>query len=468
MDEPSIGLHPRDTAKLIRILHALRDLGNTILVVEHDPSVIRSADHLLDLGPGAGELGGHVLAAGTVAEVTANPNSITGKYLSGRLTIPIPRHRREPGRELLQLTGVRLHNLRGIDVEIPLNLLCCVTGVSGSGKSTLIHQVLYRALMQSLHREPGSSAPEQTNLFRSLAGSQYLNDVVLVDQSPIGRTPRSNPVTYIKAFDDIRALFAAQPDAKRHGFGPGAFSFNVPGGRCDTCEGDGTVTVEMQFLADIELPCEDCNGTRYKSSILEIKYKNKNIHDVLNMTVKQALSYFAGHPRIVDKLAVLDEVGLGYVRLGQSATTLSGGEAQRVKLASPPRHSPLHRQPHRQQLPDFFNQIRRTHRLSNRRPLPFAAPSTSSTSPPPASTSTTCKNSSPPSASSSKAAGRCSSSSTTSTSSSPPTGSSTSAPRAATPAARSSPPAPLSRSPPTPPPTPAPTSAPSSASPPRA
>jgi excinuclease ABC subunit A len=334
LDEPSIGLHPRDTAKLIRILHSLRDLGNTILVVEHDPSVIRSADHLLDLGPGAGELGGHVLAAGSVAEVTANPQSITGKYLSGRLTIPVPRHRREPGRELLQLTGVRLHNLRGIDVEVPLNLLCCVTGVSGSGKSTLIHQVLYRALMQSLHREPGSSAPEPTTLFRSLIGTQYLNDVVLVDQSPIGRTPRSNPVTYIKAFDDIRALFAAQPDAKRHGFGPGAFSFNVPGGRCDTCEGDGTVTVEMQFLADIELPCEDCNGTRYKSSILEIKYKNKNIHDVLNMTVKQALSYFAGHPRIVDKLAVLDEVGLGYVRLGQSATTLSGGEAQRVKLAS--------------------------------------------------------------------------------------------------------------------------------------
>jgi excinuclease ABC subunit A len=354
LDEPSIGLHPRDTAKLIRILHALRDLGNTILVVEHDPSVIRSADHLLDLGPGAGELGGHVLAAGSVAEVTANPQSITGKYLSGRLTIPVPKHRREPGRERIQLTGVRLHNLRGIDVDIPLNLLCCVTGVSGSGKSTLIHQVLYRALMQSLHREPGSSAPEPTTLFRSLIGTQYLNDVILVDQSPIGRTPRSNPVTYIKAFDDIRALFAAQPDAKRHGFGPGAFSFNVPGGRCDTCEGDGTVTVEMQFLADIELPCEDCNGTRYKSSILEIKYKNKNIHDVLNMTVKQALSYFAGHPRIVDKLAVLDEVGLGYVRLGQSATTLSGGEAQRVKLAS---HLATARSiANRTGTSDFFNQ----------------------------------------------------------------------------------------------------------------
>jgi excinuclease ABC subunit A len=334
LDEPSIGLHTRDTAKLIRILHSLRDLGNTILVVEHDPDVIRAADHLLDLGPGAGELGGQLLASGTVAEVTANPRSITGKYLSGRLTIPIPKHRREPGREQLRLTGARIHNLRGVDVDIPLNLLCCVTGVSGSGKSTLIHQVLYRALMQGLNREPGANEPEPTHLFRALAGTQHLNDVVLVDQSPIGRTPRSNPVTYIKAFDEIRALFAAQPDAKRKGFTAGSFSFNVPGGRCDVCEGDGTVTVEMQFLADIELPCEECNATRYKSSILDIKYKGRNIHDVLNMTVKEALVYFAGIPKIVDKLYVLDEVGLGYVRLGQSATTLSGGEAQRVKLAS--------------------------------------------------------------------------------------------------------------------------------------
>ncbi|WP_348269003.1 excinuclease ABC subunit UvrA [Edaphobacter paludis] len=331
LDEPSIGLHTRDTAKLIRIMKDLRDLGNTILVVEHDPDVIRAADHLLDLGPGAGELGGHLLASGTVAEVTANPNSITGKYLSGRATIPIPRARREPGREHLKLTGARIHNLRGVDLDIPLNLLCVVTGVSGSGKSTIVHQVLYRALMQALGQTDGG---DPAHLFRELSGTQHLNDVILVDQSPIGRTPRSNPVTYIKAFDDIRALFAAQPDAKRKGLGPGHFSFNVPGGRCDVCEGDGTVTVEMQFLADIELPCEECNGTRYKSSTLEIKYKNKNIHDVLNMTVKEALVYFAGHPKIVDKLYVLDEVGLGYVRLGQSATTLSGGEAQRVKLAS--------------------------------------------------------------------------------------------------------------------------------------
>jgi excinuclease ABC subunit A len=332
LDEPSIGLHTRDTAKLIRIMEDLRDLGNTILVVEHDPDVIRAADWLLDLGPGAGELGGRLLAAGTVPDVMRNPNSITGKYLSGRLTIPVPKERREPGRELLRLKGARIHNLRGVDLEIPLGLLCCVTGVSGSGKSTIVHQVLYKALQHALGQGEGTADP--TALYRELSGTQHLNDVVLVDQSPIGRTPRSNPVTYIKAFDDIRALFAAQPDAKRKGYAPGMFSFNVPGGRCDFCEGDGVVTVEMQFLADVELPCEECGGTRYKAAILDVKYKGKNICDVLNLTVKDALVYFAGHPRIVDKLSVLDEVGLGYVRLGQSATTLSGGEAQRVKLAS--------------------------------------------------------------------------------------------------------------------------------------
>jgi excinuclease ABC subunit A len=332
LDEPSIGLHSRDTAKLITIMEELRDLGNTILVVEHDPDVIRAADHLLDLGPGAGELGGHLLAAGTVDEVRDNPASLTGRYLSGRASIAVPKHRREPGREKLVLRGARIHNLRGIDVEIPLGLLCCVTGVSGSGKSTMVHQVLYQALMQALGQSEGGER-ETVNLYRELSGSQYLNDVVLVDQSPIGRTPRSNPVTYIKAFDAIRELFAAQPDARRKNLTAGSFSFNVPGGRCDVCEGDGTVTVEMQFLADVELPCEECNGTRFKASILEVKYKGKNIHEVLGMTVREALVYFAGHPKIVDKLAVLDEVGLGYVRLGQSATTLSGGEAQRVKLA---------------------------------------------------------------------------------------------------------------------------------------
>jgi excinuclease ABC subunit A len=330
LDEPSIGLHPRDTAKLIAIMEDLRDLGNTILVVEHDPDVIRAADYLLDLGPGAGELGGHLLAAGTVDEVRDNPKSITGRYLSGRATIPVPRHRREPGRERLVLRGARIHNLRGVDIEVPLGLLCCVTGVSGSGKSTIVHQVLHRALLQALGQGSGG---DPAHLYRELSGVQFLNDVVLVDQSPIGRTPRSNPVTYIKAFDAIRELFASQPDARRKRLTAGSFSFNVPGGRCDVCEGDGTVTVEMQFLADVELPCEECNGTRYKASILEVKYKGKNIHEVLGMTVREALVYFAGHPKVLDKLSVLDEVGLGYVRLGQSATTLSGGEAQRVKLA---------------------------------------------------------------------------------------------------------------------------------------
>ena len=332
LDEPSIGLHSRDTAKLVRIMHDLRDLGNTILVVEHDPDVILAADRLIDLGPGAGELGGRLLASGTVEEIKADAQSITGKYLSGRVRIPLPEQRREPGREMLRLKGARIHNLRGVDLEIPLGMLCVVTGVSGSGKSTIVHQVLYRALQYALGVEGASS--DATKLYRELTGTQNLREVVLVDQSPIGRTPRSNPITYIKAFDVIRELFASQPDAKRKSYTPGSFSFNVPGGRCDVCEGDGTVTVEMQFLADIELPCEECNGTRYKAAILEVKYKNRSIHDVLNMTVKDGLHYFAGHPKIVDRLQVLDEVGLGYVRLGQSATTLSGGEAQRVKLAA--------------------------------------------------------------------------------------------------------------------------------------
>jgi excinuclease ABC subunit A len=331
LDEPSIGLHSRDTSKLIHILEELRDLGNTILVVEHDPDVIRAADYLLDLGPGAGEFGGRLLAAGTVAEVEENQDSITGRYLSGQLTIPVPSRRREPGSERLLLRGARVHNLKNIDCEIPLGMLVCITGVSGSGKSTLVHDVLYRAVSHALGNNEGG---DPTGLYRDLKGADRLNDIVLVDQTPIGRTPRSNPVTYIKAFDSIRELFAAQPEAQRHGYTPGHFSFNVPGGRCDVCDGDGTVTVEMQFLADVELPCEECNGTRYKSTVLDVKYKGRNIHEVLSMTVKEALRFFAGHPRIVDKLNVLEEVGLGYVRLGQSATTLSGGEAQRVKLAA--------------------------------------------------------------------------------------------------------------------------------------
>ncbi|HEY1897995.1 MAG TPA: excinuclease ABC subunit UvrA [Terracidiphilus sp.] len=331
LDEPSIGLHTRDTARLIRILEDLRDLGNTILVVEHDADVLRSADHLLDLGPGAGEFGGKLLAEGILAEIEANPNSLTGRYLSGQVSIPVPTRRRAPGKEKLVLRGAEANNLRGIDVEIPLGLLVAITGVSGSGKSTLVHQVLYRAVARALGQTDGA---EPSGVFKSLTGVERLNDVVLVDQTPIGRTPRSNPITYIKGFDLVRELFAAQPEAKRLSLTPGHFSFNVPGGRCNTCEGDGTVTVEMQFLADVELPCEDCNGTRYQQRILEVQYKGKNIHEVLQLTVKEALRFFVGQTRLLEKLAVLDEVGLGYLRLGQSATTLSGGEAQRVKLAA--------------------------------------------------------------------------------------------------------------------------------------
>jgi excinuclease ABC subunit A len=331
LDEPSIGLHTRDTDRLIRILKELRDLGNTIVVVEHDADVLRSADFLLDLGPGAGEFGGKLLAEGSLAEIEANPNSLTGKYLSGKIAIPVPTRRRTPGREKLALRGAEANNLHKLDVEIPLGMLVAITGVSGSGKSTLVHKVLYHAVAHALGQTEGG-APD--GLFTSLKGVERLNDVVLVDQTPIGRTPRSNPITYIKGFDLVRELFAAQPEAKRLSLTPGHFSFNVPGGRCNTCEGDGTVTVEMQFLADVELPCEDCNGTRYQPRILEVHYKGKNIHEVLQMTVKEALRFFTGQTRLLDKLAVLDEVGLGYLRLGQSATTLSGGEAQRVKLAA--------------------------------------------------------------------------------------------------------------------------------------
>jgi excinuclease ABC subunit A len=331
LDEPTIGLHSRDTARLIRILKELRDLGNTILVVEHDADVLRAADYLLDLGPGAGEFGGKLTASGVLAEIEANPDSLTGRYLSGKISIPVPTHRRVPGGERLILRGATANNLHGLDVEIPLGMLVAITGVSGSGKSTLVHQVLSRAVSRALGQSDGA---DPSGVFKSLTGFERLNEVVLVDQTPIGRTPRSNPITYIKGFDLIRDLFAAQPEAKRLSLSPGNFSFNVPGGRCNTCEGAGTVTVEMQFLADVELPCEDCNGTRYQAKVLSVEYKGRNIHQVLQMTVKEALRFFSGQTRLLEKLTVLDEVGLGYLRLGQSATTLSGGEAQRVKLAA--------------------------------------------------------------------------------------------------------------------------------------
>ena len=331
LDEPSIGLHSRDTARLIHILKSLRDLGNTILVVEHDPEVMATADEILDLGPGAGEHGGKLVAHGTYDEIRANPKSLTGRYLTGDLQIQIPQQRRPKGKQFLRLRNACGHNLKNVDVTIPLGILVAITGVSGSGKSTLVHDVLYQRLA-AIKRQPAGAISEGGP--SELEGEQWLDEVQLVDQSPIGRTPRSNPVTYIKAFDPIREVFASLPESKRHGYTAGHFSFNIPGGRCDTCSGDGTVTVEMQFLADVELICEDCKGTRYKPEILAVRYHGKNIHDVLNMTVKEALGFFPGVPKLMDKLRVLEEVGLGYLRLGQSATTLSGGEAQRMKLAA--------------------------------------------------------------------------------------------------------------------------------------
>jgi excinuclease ABC subunit A len=328
LDEPSIGLHPRDTQRLIDILKSLRDLGNTVLVVEHDPDTIQAADHVIDLGPGAGELGGKLLFAGSYDAMLAEPKSLTGRYLNGELRIPVPNNRHRPSGKFLRLFGATLHNLQSVDLMLPLGTLTVVTGVSGSGKSTLVHDVLYRALGA---KRNGGSVKEFCD---RLEGDTQISEVVIVDQSPIGRTPRSNPATYLKAFDAIREVFADTPDAKRRGYSAGHFSFNVPGGRCETCQGDGTVTVEMQFLADVELICEECRGTRFKSSVLEVRYHGRNIHEVLGFTVREALAFFGNVPKIVSKLRVLNEIGLGYLRLGQSATTLSGGEAQRLKLAS--------------------------------------------------------------------------------------------------------------------------------------
>ncbi len=332
LDEPSIGLHSRDTNRLIKILHDLRNLGNTILVVEHDAEIMRAADRILDLGPGAGESGGRLIAAGTFDEIQRQPASLTGRYLGGELHIQLPTARRRPGPRQIKIVGARAHNLKDLTLDIPLGMIVAITGVSGSGKSTLVHDVLYQALAAAKKQSNGAGAP--AGAYAGIEGDELIDEVVLVDQSPIGRTPRSNPVTYIKAFDGIRELFASLPEAQRRNFPAGHFSFNIPGGRCETCQGDGTVTVEMQFLADVELVCEECKGTRYKPEVLEVHYRGKNIHEVLNLTVREALQFFAAVPKITEKLRVLDEVGLGYLRLGQSATTLSGGEAQRMKLAS--------------------------------------------------------------------------------------------------------------------------------------
>jgi len=347
LDEPSIGLHPRDTGRLIRILEELRDLGNTVLVVEHDPDVMRAADHIVDLGPGAGELGGEVVFQGTLRQMLSGNgrkrvDTLTARYLRGEARTSHKTARRQPDKaKRLRFIGCRAHNLKDIDVEIPLGLMTVVTGVSGSGKSTLVHDVVYRNLQARYQRNLAAEADDAEMdaslgklTCRRVEGAELVRGLVLVDQSPIGRTPRSNPVTYTKAFDPIRELFASTPEAQRRGYPSGYFSFNVSGGRCETCQGDGTVTVEMQFLADVELVCEDCRGTRFKPQILEVRYQGLNIHEVLQLTVREALAFFAGQTRITSRLQPLADVGLGYLRLGQSATTLSGGEAQRVKLAS--------------------------------------------------------------------------------------------------------------------------------------
>jgi excinuclease ABC subunit A len=328
LDEPSIGLHPRDTNRLIDILRGLRDLGNTLVVVEHDPETILAADYVLDLGPGAGEHGGAVIFAGKRDALLKDAQSLTGRYLRGDLRIAVPQRRRRPQGKFLKIEGARSHNLQGINVMIPLELVVAITGVSGSGKSTLVYDVLYKALQA---KRTGGNWREYCD---RIEGDGGLTAIEMVDQSPIGRTPRSNPATYLKAFDPIREVFAATPQARKRGFSSGDFSFNIAGGRCEACQGDGTVTVEMRFLADVELVCEECRGTRYKSSVLEVLYHGRNIHDVLQMTVREALTFFAAYPKVTSRLRVLDEVGLGYLRLGQSGTTLSGGEAQRLKLAA--------------------------------------------------------------------------------------------------------------------------------------
>ncbi|MBP9664779.1 MAG: excinuclease ABC subunit UvrA [Pyrinomonadaceae bacterium] len=329
LDEPSIGLHPRDNARLIAILENLRDIGNTVVVVEHDEDTMRAADHILDIGLNAGEFGGELVFAGQFGPLLKDEYSLTAKYLRGEAEIKLPRVRRPVTKRKIEIVGAREHNLKNVSVKIPLEMLVCITGVSGSGKSTLVHDVLYAGL-----KKKRGEWNAHVGLFKEIKGDENIDDVILVDQSPIGRTPRSNPVTYIKAYDAIREVFAATNAAKTKGYSASHFSFNVPGGRCEICQGSGVVTIEMQFLADVELTCEDCRGTRFKSEVLDVKYKGKNIHEALQLTVREAILFFKDVPKIVTRLKVLDAVGLGYLRLGQSATTLSGGEAQRVKLAS--------------------------------------------------------------------------------------------------------------------------------------
>jgi excinuclease ABC subunit A len=329
LDEPSIGLHQRDNRRLLATLKRLRDLGNTVLVVEHDEETIRSADYVIDLGPGAGEQGGEVVAVGTPDEIIANRKSLTGRYLAGELQITIPKSRRRPNGKFLTVHGPREHNLKGVSVKIPLGTLTCITGVSGSGKSTLVNDILYRALAQMLYR-----AQERPGDHDRIEGAQQIDKVIDIDQSPIGRTPRSNPATYTGVFTFIRTLFARTPDARMRGYQPGRFSFNVKGGRCEACQGDGLVKIEMHFLPDVYVTCEVCKGKRYNRETLEIRYKGKNIAEVLGMTVREALEFFGPVPVVRDKLQTLHDVGLDYIHLGQSATTLSGGEAQRVKLAT--------------------------------------------------------------------------------------------------------------------------------------
>ncbi|MHB8579525.1 MAG: excinuclease ABC subunit UvrA [Ignavibacteriaceae bacterium] len=329
LDEPSIGLHPRDNNKLIDILKNLRDIGNSVIVVEHDAEMIRQADLIVDMGPKAGANGGEIMAMGTYEEILDNKNSLTGKYLSGELKIPVPQKRNTEENRTILITGAKENNLKNIDVEIPLNKFVVITGVSGSGKSTLIHDVLYGGLAKYLGMNP-----PKIGKYSDIKGGEFIDEIEIVDQSPIGKTPRSNPISYIKAFEHIRELFAATHQAKARGYKPGFFSFNVPGGRCETCQGDGFIKVEMQFLADIYLECEDCEGTRFKKEIREITYRGKNLVDVLNMTVDEAVDFFSGNDKIVRYIELLAQVGLGYLKLGQPSNTLSGGEAQRIKLAS--------------------------------------------------------------------------------------------------------------------------------------